>query len=219
MSPEGHVRTGPRRTAAGTERPTGGSTAFGIQRPVGAPPARCCCVERPVARGLRTPVFLALHGPGLIGSFAVVTLAAGPGDARTGIADLAGLAGRRPTLALAFTVFLLGQAGVPFTSGFFAKFYVIDAAVESRSYWLALVAMLAAVVAAFVYLRIMVAMWLEGDEVPDGPELAAAKATTPIPWGAALVLVATVGFTLVFGFWPDPVVEMARDAVPALVAG
>ena len=78
---------------------------------------------------------------------------------------------------------------------------------------------LAAVVAAFVYLRIMVSVWLEGDDIAEGHELRAARASLPIPWGAALVLVVTVGFTLVFGFWPQPVVEMARDAVPALVAG
>ncbi len=113
----------------------------------------------------------------------------------------------------------MGQAGVPFTSGFFAKFYVIDAAVEADSHWLAVVAMLAAVVAAFVYLRILVSMWLEGDEIAEGSERAAARAALPIPVGAALVLVVTVGFTLVFGVWPDPIVEMSQDAIPALIPG
>jgi NADH-quinone oxidoreductase subunit N len=163
--------------------------------------------------------YLAAYSFMVIGSFAVVTLAAGPGDANTNLSDLAGLANRRPVLALAFTVFLLGQAGVPLTSGFFAKFYVISAAVDADSHWLAIVAMIAAVVAAFVYLRIMVAMWLEGDPVADGPERAAARAALPIPPGAAIVLFVTVGFTLVFGFWPDPIVELVRDAAPALIWG
>ena len=48
-----------------------------------------------------------------------------------------GLASRRPALALAFTIFLLAQAGVPFTTGFLAKFYVISAAVEPTTYALA----------------------------------------------------------------------------------
>ena len=43
-------------------------------------------------------------------------------------------------------ILLLGQAGIPFTVGFLAKFYVIGAAVEARSYWLAVIAMLASVV-------------------------------------------------------------------------
>lgn len=160
--------------------------------------------------------YLAAYTFMVIGSFAVVTLAAGKGDSATSLDDIKGLADRRPILAVCLTVFLLGQAGVPFTSGFFAKFYVIDAAIDARSYWLAVIAMLSAVVAAFLYLRIMVSMWLEGDSL-EGPELAAAKAATPIPWGAAVVLVATVGVTLAFGFWPQPLVELARDAVPTLV--
>jgi len=65
----------------------------------------------------------------------------------------------------------------------------------------------------------MMAVWLDGDEVTDPSELAAAKAGVPIPWGAAVVLVLTVGFTLVFGLWPEPMIEMARDAVPALAVG
>ena len=51
----------------------------------------------------------------------------------------------RPVLALAFAVFLFAQAGVPLTSGFFAKFYVITAAVDAGSTWLAIIAMLTAV--------------------------------------------------------------------------
>ena len=72
----------------------------------------------------------------------------------------AGSAKRRPVLALALTVFLLAQAGVPLTSGFVAKFGVIHAAVEERSYAIAVIAMVAAVIAAFLYLRIIVSTWL-----------------------------------------------------------
>ena len=59
-------------------------------------------------------------------------------------------------MALALTVFLLAQAGVPLTSGFVAKWGVIQAAVEEESYAIAIIAMVAAVIAAFMYLRIMV---------------------------------------------------------------
>ena len=97
---------------------------------------------------------------------------------------------RSPLLALAFTVFLLAQAGVPFTSGFFAKFYVIDAAVEARSYWLALVAMVSAVIAAFLYLRIVLAMYAGPDEdeaeAPRRPRRPAphpqSRRPPPSPW-------------------------------------
>ena len=63
-------------------------------------------------------------------------------------------------LALCVTVLLLAQAGVPLTSGFIAKFQIIAAAVDAKSYGLAIVAMVASVVAAFLYLRIIVSMYL-----------------------------------------------------------
>ena len=164
--------------------------------------------------------YLAAYSFMVIGAFAVVTLISGEGDAQTTLDDMKGLGRTRPVMAMALTVFLLGQAGVPFTSGFFAKFYVIQAAVDAKSFPLAIVAMLASVIAAFLYLRIMVSVWLDEDEEPvDVRSAAEAKALIPIPWGAAAVLVITAGFTLVLGIWPQPMVEMARDALPALVRG
>ena len=103
----------------------------------------------------------------VVGSFGVVTLVARRGDDDHSLETYRGLATRRPVLAFAFTVFLLAQAGVPFTSGFLAKFYVIGAAVDADSYALAILAMLAAAVSAFLYLRIVVTMYMstaEGEE-------------------------------------------------------
>ena len=177
-------------------------------------------VQAATSEGTASVLFyLAAYSFMVVGSFAVLTLVSGPGDNHTSLDDLSGLARTRPALALALTVFLLGQAGVPFTSGFFAKFYVIGAAVDARSFGLAIVAMLAAVVAAYLYLRIMMSVWLDGDEPDDPTALAAARAAIPVPWGAALVLFITVGFTVVFGIWPQPIVEMARDAIPVLTQG
>jgi NADH-quinone oxidoreductase subunit N len=111
----------------------------------------------------------------IIGSFTVVTLVGRKGDSRHSLDDYRGLAATRPGLAFAFTVFLLAQAGVPFTSGFLAKFTVIGAAVQSRSYALAIIAMTAAVVAAFFYLRLIVVMYMaasdadaDADDAPTG---------------------------------------------------
>ena len=77
-----------------------------------------------------------------------------------------------------FTVFLLAQAGVPFTAGFLAKFYVISAAVEAHSYALAIIAMLAAVIAAFFYLRVIVAMYMSSPE-EEAAAMARAEAAHP----------------------------------------
>jgi NADH-quinone oxidoreductase subunit N len=143
----------------------------------------------------------------VLGSFGIVTLVGRRGDEGHSLDAYRGLAARQPVLALVFTVFLLAQAGVPLTSGFLAKFYVIGAAVESHSYSLAIIAMLAAVIAAFFYLRVIVIMYMGGD---TGDAAADDPIRVPLAAGAALAI--TVAFTLVVGFLPSVVIEFARDA-------
>ena len=95
----------------------------------------------------------------IIGTFAVVSIVGGQGEARNDLASIRGLSTRRPALAGLMIVFLLAQAGVPFTTGFLAKFYVVSAAVDRGQYALAIIAMLAAAVAAFFYLRLAIVMY------------------------------------------------------------
>jgi NADH-quinone oxidoreductase subunit N len=154
-------------------------------------------------------MYLPLYSFLTVGSFAVVALVARHHGGSTSIDTFVGLARRRPTLAAAFTVLLLAQAGVPFTSGFVAKWGVVQAAVEQESYALAIIAMVAAVVAAFMYLRIMVAVWLT-DAPADG-------ARERVPVGAGLAIAVAVVVTLVVGVWPEWMLD-AADRVVA-VAG
>src|SRR5204863_3041847 len=100
----------------------------------------------------------------VLGSFAIVTVVGRRGDANHDLSAYRGLSTRKPLLALVFTILLLAQAGVPFTTGLWAKFYVIAAAVESHSYALAVIAMLAAAISAFFYLRVVVNMYMSSDE-------------------------------------------------------
>ena len=106
-------------------------------------------------------------------------------------------------LALALTVFLLAQAGVPFTSGFIAKFGVISAAVDEHSYALAIIAMIVSVIAAFLYLRIMVSTWMTD---------ARRTATAPVrvPFSTGLAITAAVGFTLLVGIFPAWLLDAAE---------
>ena len=158
-------------------------------------------------RGLAGSLFYLLAYTFLVmGSFAVATLVGRRGDAEHDLDRYKGLARRRPAVALGFTVLLMAQAGVPFTSGFLAKFYVIAAAVDSRSYAIALIAMLAAVVAAFFYLRIVITMYSASDADEGAP------ARLPVPFGAGLVVAAAVAFTLVAGILPQPFFDFAKDA-------
>src|SRR5690606_10386845 len=108
--------------------------------------------------------------------------------------------------------FLLAQAGVPLTSGFFAKFYVIVAAVDGGSTSLAVIAMLSSVISAFLYLRITVSLYM------SDPDEDAVPARLRIPAGAGIALALCLAVTLVVGVWPGSIAEVARDAVPVLVA-
>lgn len=122
----------------------------------------------------------------VIGSFAVVDVVQGRGEARSDIFALRGLARRQPLLAAGMLVLLLAQAGVPFTSGFLGKFYVIQASVQQGQYYLAVIAMVAAALAAFFYLRVALLMYsgtgatAPGGDRPGGDRspVAVATATT-----------------------------------------
>jgi NADH-quinone oxidoreductase subunit N len=103
---------------------------------------------------------------------------------------------------MGMTVLLLAQAGVPLTSGFVAKFGIIRAAVSTESYILAVVAMLAAVIAAFLYLRIMVSMWLS-----DGSASQEISATL----GVKAAIVVCVGATLALGFFPGLLLQFTNQ--------
>ena len=188
-------------------------------------------VQAATADGVEAALFyLATYTFMVAGSFGIVSLVGRTGDGHHNLDDYRGLASTQPFLALVLAIFLFAQAGVPLTSGFFAKFYVIAAAVDAGSTSLAIVAMLAAVVAAYLYLRIVVSMYMADsyeaaseEPMPTAGEPAVAASTlgplgitTPAPAGLALVvcLVVTVGV----GVWPGAVTEIASDAVPVLVA-
>jgi NADH:ubiquinone oxidoreductase subunit 5 (subunit L)/multisubunit Na+/H+ antiporter MnhA subunit len=103
----------------------------------------------------------------VMGTFAVVSVIQGEGEARNDLGAIRGLARRSPRLAAAMLILLLAQAGIPFTSGFLAKFYVISAVIQRGQYPLAVIAMLAAAIAAFFYLRVGLLMYLPvGGEGP-----------------------------------------------------
>ena len=163
-------------------------------------------------QGVKAVLFyLATYAFMAIGSFTVVAINSGDTGIQTNLNSISGLATRKPLLAITFTVFLLGQAGIPLTSGFFAKFYVIEAAIEEGSYLLAIIAMIAAVIGAFLYLRILVKVWL------SKPEKDQDDTKLHIPTEIGVVLVIAVIATMFFGIWPEPLVEMVQRAIPALI--
>jgi NADH-quinone oxidoreductase subunit N len=154
-------------------------------------------------------LYLLLYSVLVIGSFGVVSLVARTGDGATGLDSFRGLGRDRPVLALAMTVFMVGQAGVPLTSGFAAKFGVIRAGVDVHSYGLSIIAMLTAVIAAFLYLRIMIAMWATAPAAGDDER---EQVRTPLLAGFAIYGAAL--FTLAVGFFPGWLINIADRVVP-----
>ncbi len=159
-------------------------------------------------------VYLIAYAVLVIGTFAVVALVARRGDRATDLDSFRGLGQEHPALALALTLFLVAQAGVPFTSGFIAKFGVISAAVDERSYVIAIIAMVASVIAAFLYLRIIVAAWLQGDEAALAARAAGEHALepVPIPFASGIAIVAAATFTLLVGIFPGWLIDATEAA-------
>ncbi len=152
----------------------------------------------------------------VLGTFAVISLVqwrdGQPLDRFEGLAD------RRPLIGFALTVFLLGQAGVPLTSGFIAKFLVIKAAVDERTWWLAIAAMLVSAAGAYIYLRVIFAVWRRPDDGDSTIGTEAGSVVAPVvPLASGLAILGAMAFTLVVGFVPQFLIEFARDAVPVLI--
>ncbi|HEV2360529.1 MAG TPA: NADH-quinone oxidoreductase subunit N [Acidimicrobiales bacterium] len=182
----------------------------------------------------------------VIGTFGVITFVAPQGDRRHDIASYRGLGGRHPVVAFSLTLLLLAQAGVPFTTGFLSKFYVVSAAVSAHSYALAVIAMVSAAIATFFYLRVVVVMY--SDAAPSAADAASASGdvalagsgssgdggvTEPgavavltavgspveagaspvhIPGSAGLALFVSITVTVLFGVWPQPLIDFAHAA-------
>jgi NADH-quinone oxidoreductase subunit N len=140
-----------------------------------------------------------------LGAFAVIIYISGKGEKHLRIEDLAGLGQRQPFTAAMMTVFLLSLIGVPLTGGFFGKFYIFRAALDSGLTWLAVLGLLNSAVAAYYYLRLMVVMYMH----EPGEATKALDAPGPA-MQAALVLPAVGTFFL--GILPGAVISFTQSA-------
>ena len=104
--------------------------------------------------------------------------------------------------AAALSIFLLSLIGVPLTGGFFGKFYIFKAALESKLVWLAVLGLLNSAVAAYYYLRVLVVMYMQ-----EPGE--AASELEPLPMGLKAALIAPAAGTLVLGIFPAALLEFA----------
>ena len=109
------------------------------------------------------------------------------------INDLAGLSSTNPFMATVLTILMFSLAGIPPMAGFFAKYFVFMAAIEAHLYALAIIGVLASVVGAYYYLRIIKVMWF--DE-PTG-EFARTAGELKLVFGLSGLFV--VGYVLIGG--------------------
>ncbi|SPE26279.1 NADH-quinone oxidoreductase subunit N 1 [Candidatus Sulfotelmatomonas gaucii] len=147
-----------------------------------------------------------------VGIFAIITLVAGYDEQLSLIDDFRGLVYRSPLLGCLLIFFLISLIGIPFTGGFFGKFYAFTAAVGGGAIALAIIGLLNSGLAAGYYLRLaLVAAQrpLADQPVPRKPEVGVAV-------GAALLL--AVIATLVLGIIPGATLDAAQSAAHTLQA-
>jgi len=151
-------------------------------------------------------VYMAIYITMTLGAFACILSMRREGQMVEDIADLAGLARTKPTMAFFFAMLLFSLAGVPPLAGFFAKFYVFLAAIKAGLFTLAVIGVVTSVVGAYYYLAIVKTMYF------DEP----AKPFEPMPHELKAVLAATGLFNLLFFVYPSPLVEAADAAAKSL---
>ena len=139
-----------------------------------------------------------------VGAFIVLTQLSGFDEKLRSIDDFTGLALKRPVLSALFGFFLISLIGIPFTGGFFGKFYVFTGAIHSGYIWLAIIGLANSGVACFYYLRLLAALYARPvDETAAEP----ARSITP---AVGLALAATALATLMLGIFPNRILHLAQ---------
>ena len=156
--------------------------------------------------------YVAAYSAMNVGAFAVISHAGGYDERLVSIADYRGLAYRFPLLGGALAFFLLSLIGIPFTGGFFGKFYAFSAALHSGEVWLAIIGLLNSGVAAYYYLRLLTSVY--GRPADDAPVHLVPRLKASL----ILALLLTLSATLILGIFPGTILSMARAGAATLPA-
>ncbi|APX90624.1 NADH-quinone oxidoreductase subunit N [Brevirhabdus pacifica] len=152
-------------------------------------------------------IYMVIYVTMNIGTFAFIMSMERDGEPVTDIRALNQYSKQEPLRALALLVLMFSLAGIPPLVGFFAKFYVLTAAVDADLTWLAVAGALASVVAAFYYLRIVFYMYFgEEGEALD-------RSMTPVNWLALMASAAFMVLGVVNLFGIDGMAAMAAEAL------
>ncbi|MCL2660903.1 MAG: NADH-quinone oxidoreductase subunit N, partial [Acidobacteriaceae bacterium] len=152
-----------------------------------------------------------------VGAFTVITQLAGYGE-HSRLEEYTGLALKRPWLAAVFGFFLLSLIGIPFTGGFFGKFYVFTAAMHSGHIWLVVIGLVNSGFACFYYLRVLTTIYSR-----HAQEHNRLSVYRPASIPATLALALTAAATLLLGVAPGRILSFAQRSaimvIPTTVAG
>ncbi|GAB3819403.1 NADH-quinone oxidoreductase subunit NuoN [Tessaracoccus terricola] len=150
--------------------------------------------------------YLLAYGFATLGAFAIVTMVRRSGGEANNLNAWRGLGKDHPVVATVMTLFLLSFAGIPPTAGFVGKLAVFASAWAGGYGWLVFLAVVFSLVAAFLYLKIVVAMWFQ-----DPVEGEAAEVAIPSLWTWGVVVVALLA-TIVLGILPGGLLELFNGA-------
>jgi NADH-quinone oxidoreductase subunit N len=152
-------------------------------------------------------VYVAIYLFMTLGTFGCILLMRQKGKLVEGIYDLAGLSRTNPPMAAALAIFMFSLAGVPPLAGFFGKFYVFYAAVQTGLIWLAVIGFVTSVVSAFYYLRIVKVMYFD--------EPVASFDRSP-GWSMNAIIAGSSLLVLLFLVFAGPVLDAAQAAAASL---
>ena len=141
-----------------------------------------------------------------VGAFTIVSQLGGKDEKYVTLEDYAGLSKRHPVAAAALSLFLLSLLGLPVTAGFFGKFYVFKAAVNSNLIWLAVLMAVNSIIGAYYYLKVIVAMYMR-----EPSEDSAATAPISFPATVNIVLAVSAIGTVYFGLFPNQVLRLLLE--------
>ncbi|MEL0127486.1 MAG: NADH-quinone oxidoreductase subunit NuoN, partial [Actinomycetota bacterium] len=158
------------------------------------------------AAGIASTMFyLIAYGFTTIGAFAIITMVRDASGEATNLATWSGIGRKSPVVASAFAVFMLALAGIPLTSGFVGKFGVFAAAIEAGMVWLVIVGVVASLIAAFFYVRVIVVMFF------SQPTDQTASVVIPSAF-TTVALAAGAAVTVILGVVPQPVLDLVTNA-------
>jgi NADH-quinone oxidoreductase subunit N len=111
-------------------------------------------------------IYMLIYLAMTLGTFACILAMRTKQGSVENISDLAGISKTNPWMAIALTILMFSLAGIPPLAGFWGKWYVFLAAIEAKLYALSVIGVLASVVGAYYYLRIIKIMWF--DDAKEG---------------------------------------------------